>query len=164
MEVFTDYSNLRAFMGTHKLTQRQVRWAPDLSTFDFRLVYCRGTLNPADGPSRRTDYQKDAELEDSMTDNNSALQKMLFPTVLAVTFQHMSPTEEKAGQILVIGTSDSRSSNQRRQARGAVSNESIYEDVSKSLIDALPELLRADPFAKKVNHWLSTRESNSDLV
>ena len=88
---------------------------------------------------------------------------MLFPTVAAVTSQPMSPTEERARQILVVGTSDSRSSNQRRQARGAVSKESLYEDVSKSLIDALPEFLRADPLAKKVTHRLATRESNSDL-
>ncbi len=115
-----------------------------------------------DGPSRRPDCQRDAELEDSMTDNTSTLQRMLFPTAAAVTSQPMSPTEERARQILVVGTSDSRSSNQRRQARGAVSNESIYEDVSESLIDALPEFLRADSLAKNVTHRLATRESNSD--
>ncbi len=85
-----------------------------------------------------------------MTDNTSALQRMLFPTVAAVTFQPMSPTEERARQILVIDTSDSRSLNQRRQARGTVSNHSIYEDVSKSVIDALPEFVRADPLAMKI--------------
>ena len=163
VEVLTDHSNLRAFMSTHKLTRRQVRWALDLSAFDFRLVYRKGTLNPADGPSRRPDYQRDAELEDSMTDNTSALQRMLFPTVAAVTSQPMSPTEERARQILVVGTSDSRSLNQRSQACGAVSKERLYEDVSKSLIDALPEFLRADPLAKKVTQRMATRESNSDL-
>ncbi len=98
-----------------------------------------------------------------MTDNTSALQKMLFPTVPAVTSQSISHTEKKARHILGFGTSDSRSSNQRRQVRGAVSNESIYEDVSKLLIDALPELLRVGPLAKKVTHRLATTESNSDL-
>ncbi len=98
-----------------------------------------------------------------MIDNTSALQRMLFPTVAAVTSQLMSPTEERARWILVVGTSDSRYSNQRRQASGAVSNESLYEDVSKSLIDALLEFLRADPLAKKVTKPLATKESNSDL-
>ena len=84
VDVLTDHSNLNMFMSTHKLTRRQVRWALDLSAFDFRLVYRKGTLNPADGLSRRPDYQRDAELEDSMTDNTSALQRMLFPTVVAV--------------------------------------------------------------------------------
>ena len=52
LEVLTDHSNLRAFMSTHKLTRRQVRLALDLSAFDFRLVYCKGTLNLADDHSR----------------------------------------------------------------------------------------------------------------
>ncbi len=163
MEVLTDHSNLSAFMSTHELRRRQVRWALDLFAFDFRLIYCKETLNPADGPSRRPDYQRDAELEDSMTDNTSALQRMLFPTVAAVTSQPLSPTEERARQILVVATSDSRSSNQRRQARGAVSKESLYDDVSKLLIDALHEFLRADPLAKKVTQRMATRESNSYL-
>ncbi len=86
-----------------------------------------------------------------MTDNTSALQRLLFSIFAAVTSELMSPTEERARQILVFGTSDSRSSNPKRQARGAVSKESLYEDVSKSLIDVLPEFLRADPLCK--NHY-----------
>ncbi len=127
------------------------------------MVHRKGTHNPADGLLRRLDYQRGAELEDLMTDNTAALQRMLFPTVATVTSQLMSPTEERARQILVVGTSDSQSSNQRRQAHGAFSKESLYEDVSKSLIDALPEFLQADPLAKKVTERLATKESNSAL-
>ena len=61
MEVATDHSNLRAFMSTQKLTRRQVQWALDSSTFDFRLVYRKKTLNLADDLSCRPDYQRDAE-------------------------------------------------------------------------------------------------------
>ncbi len=163
VEGLTDHSNLRAFMSTNKLMGRQVRWALGLSTFDFRLLHCKGTFNPADGPSRRPDYQRDAELENSMTNNTSALQKMLFSTIASVTSQPMSPTEERARQILVAGTSDSQSLNQRRKAGGAVSKESLFEDISKSLIDDLPEFLRADLLAKKITHRLTTRELNSAL-
>ncbi len=98
-----------------------------------------------------------------MTDNTSALQRMLFITVAPVTSQPMSPTEGKVRRILVVGTFDSQSLNQKKQARLAVSNESIYEDISKSLIDALPEFWRADPLTKKVTQRLATKESNSDL-
>ena len=35
--------------------------------------------------------------------------------------------------------------------------------LSKSLIDALPKILRADPIAKKVTQRLATKESNLDL-
>ena len=163
VEVFTDNSNLRAFMNTYKLTRRQVRWALDLSAFDFWLVYRKETLNSADGLSRLPDYQRDAELEDSMTDNTSALQRILFPTVAAVTSQPLSPTEERARQIPVVGTFHSQFLNQRRQARGAVSNESLYEDVSNFLIDVLPEFLRPDLLVKKITQGLATKESNSDL-
>ena len=85
---------------------------------------------------------------------------MLFPTVVAVTPQLISPTEEKAIQILGIGTAHLRSLNQRRQGRGAVSNKSIYEHVSKSLINSLLEFLRADPLTKNVTQRLATKESN----
>ncbi len=81
VEVLTDHSNLPSFMSTHKLTRREVRWALDLSEFDFRLVYRKRTLNTTYGRSRRPDYQKDTEWEDSMTDITSALQKMLFPII-----------------------------------------------------------------------------------
>ncbi len=96
LEILTDHSNLRAFMSMHKLTRRQVQWAFDLSAFYFRLVHHKGTFNPAESRSRRLDYQRDAELEDSMTDNTSALERMLFSTVAAITFQPMSHTEERA--------------------------------------------------------------------
>ncbi len=150
-------------MNTHKLTRKQVRCAPDLSAFDFRLVYRKETLNPSDSALRWPDYQRDAELEDLMTDNTSTLQRMLFLTVASVTPQLISPTEERIRQILVVGTSDSQSSNQKRQARRAVSNKSIYYNLSKCMIDTLPKFLRADSLAKKVTQRLATKESNSDL-
>ena len=78
MEVLTDHSNLNAFMNTNKPTRRPVRMVLDLPAFDFRLVYCKGTLNSLDGPSRRPDYQRDAGLEDLMTDNNSAFRGCYF--------------------------------------------------------------------------------------
>ncbi len=52
VEILTDHSNLRAFMSTNTLTRSHVQWPLDLSTFDFRLVYRKGILNPTDGLSR----------------------------------------------------------------------------------------------------------------
>ncbi len=52
VEALTDNSNLHAFMITHRLIRRQVRWTLDLSAFDFWLVYRKGTFNPADSLSR----------------------------------------------------------------------------------------------------------------
>ena len=94
LEVFTNHSNLHAFMSTYKLTRRQVQWTLDLFAFNFRLVYRMGTFNSLDDLSRRPDYQRDGELEDLMTDNISAFQRMLFSTVTTVISQPMSSTEE----------------------------------------------------------------------
>ena len=55
--VITDHNNLRYFMTTKELTRRQARWAERLSAFDFEIVHRAGKVNPADGPSRRPDYE-----------------------------------------------------------------------------------------------------------
>jgi RNase H-like domain found in reverse transcriptase/Reverse transcriptase (RNA-dependent DNA polymerase) len=57
IEVITDHNNLRYFMETKYLESRQARWAMYLATYDFEIIYRKGTSNPADGPSRRPDYE-----------------------------------------------------------------------------------------------------------
>jgi transposase InsO family protein len=54
--VVTDHNNLKYFMTTKELNGRQARWAERLSRFDFVIEYRPGRKNPADGPSRRPDY------------------------------------------------------------------------------------------------------------
>ncbi len=95
LEVLTNHCNLRVFMSMDKLTRRQVRLALNLSAFDFWLVYCKSILNPTDGPSRRLDQQRDDELEDSMTDNTLAFQRMLFPIVTSLSPKPMSSRKRK---------------------------------------------------------------------
>jgi RNase H-like domain found in reverse transcriptase len=55
-EVYTDHQNLKKFMEQTQLNGRQTRWLIKLLPYDFRLFYRKGTLNPADAPSRRPDY------------------------------------------------------------------------------------------------------------
>jgi len=45
-------------METKYLESRQAHWAMYLATYDFDIIYRRGTSNPADGPSRRPDYEE----------------------------------------------------------------------------------------------------------
>jgi hypothetical protein len=52
-------------MSQTKLKGRQTRWLIKLLPYDFRLFYRKGTLNPADGPSRRPDYLANNEEIDS---------------------------------------------------------------------------------------------------
>lgn len=57
--VFSDHANLQTFNTTMNLNRRQVRWSLDLQRFDFTIHHVPGRSNPADGPSRRADYQED---------------------------------------------------------------------------------------------------------
>lgn len=63
MTVLTDHANLRRFMSTSDLKGRQIRWMEYLSAFDFIIEYCPGAKNPADAPSHRPDYAREASRE-----------------------------------------------------------------------------------------------------
>jgi transposase InsO family protein len=56
IEVWSDHQNLKQFMSQTVLNGRQVRWLMQLAPYDFTIHYRKGSLNPADGPSRRPDY------------------------------------------------------------------------------------------------------------
>ena len=43
--IITDHHNLKYFMSTQKLTERQMRWANTLSKYDFKIAYTLGKLN-----------------------------------------------------------------------------------------------------------------------
>ena len=55
--VITDHNNLRYFLEKKPLSRRQAHWAEFLAGFDFKIEYRPGKRNPADGPSRRSDYK-----------------------------------------------------------------------------------------------------------
>lgn len=55
--VYTDHKNLLYFTTTKVLNRRQVRWAETLATYNFRILYRKGSENTqADALSRRADY------------------------------------------------------------------------------------------------------------
>ena len=56
VEVFSDHQNLKKFMDQTSLNGRQARWLLQLVPYDFQIFYRKGSLNPADAPSRRPDY------------------------------------------------------------------------------------------------------------
>jgi hypothetical protein len=55
--LLTDHHNLEGFMTTKALSRRQARWAEWLASFHFTIQHRPGRSNPADGPSRRPDYE-----------------------------------------------------------------------------------------------------------
>ena len=72
--VLTDHNNLRKFMETTRLSPRQVRWAQELSRYNFVIDYRPGTKNPADGLSRRPDHMNSTAEE---VDANRQILKQL---------------------------------------------------------------------------------------
>jgi hypothetical protein len=74
IEVLCDHNNLKYFMTTKALTRRQARWAERLTELDFDIIYRKGEINPADGLSRKPDYEK----KDKSSVQNHQL---LFPTM-----------------------------------------------------------------------------------
>src|SRR5437588_6570513 len=57
IQVITDHNNLRYFMTTTKLNQRQVHWAEKLAQYDFRINYRPGKNGgKPDALSRRPEY------------------------------------------------------------------------------------------------------------
>ena len=50
-------------MKTTTLNKRQFRWTLALAEYDFEIKYRSEKINPADGPSRRSDYKKKTDNE-----------------------------------------------------------------------------------------------------
>jgi transposase InsO family protein len=73
IRVVTDHNNLRYFMTTKELTPKQARWAEELARFDFEVEYKPGQDNPADAPSRRSDYSKGILVGEAQTIRDAML-------------------------------------------------------------------------------------------
>ena len=58
VQVYTDHKNLEYFSTSRTTSRRHSRWAASLANYDFKIIYCKGTLNgKADAISRRPDYK-----------------------------------------------------------------------------------------------------------
>ena len=57
VDVLTDHANLQTLLVNKDLRGRLARWYRDLCPLPLRITYRQGKHNPADGPSRRPDYE-----------------------------------------------------------------------------------------------------------
>jgi len=48
-------------MTTKVLSRQQARWAQALSAYNFTITYRPSKVNPADRPSRRSNYKLDID-------------------------------------------------------------------------------------------------------
>ena len=52
-----DHKNLEYFQTSNVHSRRQARWSAVLSAYDYVIEHLGGSKNPAEGPSRRPDYE-----------------------------------------------------------------------------------------------------------
>ena len=169
IKVLSDHNNLRYFMTTKQLTGRQARWAEYLSGFDFEIEHRAGTRNPADGPSRRPDYQDDKMIQVSNDCMLPTLQRKLryrehsearFLDEKQRGADH-SPKEDRAEVAHVRSTvSDAIGTQQAKETQmshhisrvaviAVASAESAFaDDVHKDLASFIVNVQRADVFVQ----------------
>jgi hypothetical protein len=74
------------FQTTKVLSRRQARWAEILSAYDFTIEHLDCTKNPADGPSRRPDYEEGYERPSArlLTTSTSTSYQYLFANAVEI--------------------------------------------------------------------------------
>ncbi|KAI7967522.1 hypothetical protein MJO29_000799 [Puccinia striiformis f. sp. tritici] len=87
--VMSDHANLRYFMDSQKLSDRQSRWAAFLVSFNFTIQHVSGKDNPADPATRRPDYVSG----DESNENHRQLLSQA-PTGLRLTDSSLDTGEE----------------------------------------------------------------------
>ena len=58
IEVWSDHANFKQFMSQTVLNDHQACWLIQLTSYDFTIQYCQGSLNPADESSWKPDYMQ----------------------------------------------------------------------------------------------------------
>ena len=174
--VLTDHNNLKKFMETTRLSGRQIRWAQELSRYDFKINYRPGSKNPADALSRpltNEDAEKELveqnrkifdKLQHSLSENNESL---LNASCQAVTQSTMCDKENYSWhhcmnmfEILIAGiVASSKVKKLWSHISNALYQESPYATVC-TVIAYLLELQQEDPMARTVQKELTTPNLN----
>ena len=159
IEVFSDHSNLQAFMKQLKLNGRQARWCLALTPFDFVIKHRAGKSNPADGPSRRW-LPSDPEVdlisplsrrmasESQTTDHRSVMVQSL--TVRELTsqipyFKEDEDGDESTGKVDWEELGRSCRLPEARVQPACASEQAYSEETSKDLKELIGQLQEEDP-------------------
>ncbi len=161
IEVLTDHHNLKKFMSTTRLNSRQIRWAQELSRYDFAIEYRQGKHNPADPLSRIPDYEQD---DDITKRENYHLLDELKHTLRGFRAVGRSAFIAGCFQMLTTGTNGVPDvCEQWSRIRATVATEDPAGDSVKdqSFDDQLEELTLEDDHAKSVVEQLKSSTINS---
>ncbi|PQM43474.1 hypothetical protein VC83_09660 [Pseudogymnoascus destructans] len=152
IEVLTDHNNLKYFMETTALTRRQARWAQALSAYDFQISYRAGKTNPADGPSRRPDYEEEKGSQNVMLPTlRNKLQKAIQAGEEALQMRRVVADLQEVGTTL--GEDQSKDTKSpglvvpRVMVAAMAQGESAYSATAEPLADLIKTLQAADELA-----------------
>ena len=176
--VLTDHNNLRKFMDTKRLSGRQVRWAQELSRYNFRIDYRQGTHNPADALSRPA--QQTADDDELIVENTQILHRLqeslLSNDPVAIracrALTHQSPRGRKVDysplhqetmlKVMVCGTVVVPDLIQLWAAvRSVIASDGPYTTITGELLPRLPEFLKDDKDAQAVRKRLADANVNA---
>lgn len=127
--ILTDHKNLEYFMTTRKLTERQVRWASSLSTYNFRLQYRPGRLaGRPDAMSRRPqDIPKD--------ESDERLRERVSQLIKDEWIRDSSPKEAVAVHSLLVAEGKTeRQRNIVTETREIPKGDVVFEDVELQML------------------------------
>ena len=169
IQVWSDPENLTRFMAQTSINGRQARWLLQLAPYDFNIHYRKGSLNPADGPSRRPDYMEQAEeSEDSpMARLIPTLQNKLANGV-AQKADVSNESMHKKVQVNPMGSETKQivralvaQVTTRHRVIEAVRQDGPYRD--QKLRELIREGQELDPFCKNVVSALHLKEGDKEL-
>ncbi len=161
IDVLTDHHNLKKFMSTTRLNSRQIRWAQELSRYDFAIEYRQGKSNPADPLSRIPEYEQDNGISER---ENYQLLNELKETLRGFRAVGRTRFMSDCFRVLVTGSHDVPDVRQQwTRIRAAVAAEDPAGDSTndQSFDDMLVELTRDDDFAREVLEQLQASTANS---
>lgn len=150
--VISDHDNLRSFMTTKKLTRRHTRWWERLSAFNFTITYRAGRLNPADTPSRRSDY-KTADDEGTAGPNWKRLIRDMRDQPDPPSNQ-WSDMGKPVGNAMLAGTGVDERLVPRTLVATAAEDETAFADPTCRFQDVVVSMQRGDSLARDVRMQL----------
>jgi hypothetical protein len=131
--VYNDHKNLEYFTTTKVLNRRQARWAELLSTFDFQIVYRKGTSNgKPDALSRRPELRPQ---EGGTTAAGTSA-----PFLMPEQYIEIAGYEQAGG-----------------------SNDGIYRQFSKIVLACLDKVRFSSAFLDKIRHAATNDEEYATM-
>ena len=174
--VLTDHNNLRKFIDTKRLSGRQIRWAQELSRYNFRIDYRQGTHNPADALSRPA--QQNADDDELIIENTRILHRLQESllsndpvAIRAFRAVHTSSKSSKVNflpqlretilKVIVCGTIVVPGLIQSWTViRSVMASDGPYT-ITGELLPRLPDLLQDDKEARAVRERLANADVNA---